>query len=273
MEMKKLPLILSVAILACIQLPLVNASHHEDADLRAAIDGEYRTDKNKARDIYRRPYETLRFLGITNNMTVIESWPGGGWYTEILAPYLKDHGQLIAATYDRNPDSQKSWMKRLNQNFDDKFVAHPENYGNIKVVGLLPSANPDLAPAGSVDAVLDFRNAHNWIKADADNIIMAWYKALKPGGIVGLVDHRMDDDKEYNPNNGYVHEKQIIAAMAKHGLKLDARSDLNRNPKDTQDHPKGVWTLPPTLTLKDQDREKYLAIGESDRMVLKFVKQ
>jgi predicted methyltransferase len=271
--MKKLPLILSVAILLCSQMPLVKASHHEDAGLNAAIAGDHRSESNKARDSYRRPFETLRFLGITDKMTVIESWPGGGWYTEILAPYLKNGGQLIAATYDRNPDSQKSWMKRLNQNFDDKFVAHPETYGNIAVVGLLPSSNPELAPPGSVDAVLDFRNAHNWIKTDADNLIMAWHKALRSGGIVGLVDHRMDDDKEYNPNNGYVHEKQIIDAMAKHGFKLEARSDLNRNPKDTKDHPKGVWTLPPTLALKDQDREKYLAIGESDRMLLKFVKQ
>jgi predicted methyltransferase len=270
--MRKLPLKLSMLILAFIQVPLVQASHHENAALVGAIAGDHRSEANKARDMYRRPAETLRFFGITKDMTVIESWPGGGWYTEILAPYLKDGGQFIAATYDRNPDSQKSWMKRLNQNFDDKFVAHPETYGNITAVGLLPSDNPALAPPGSVDAILDFRNAHNWIKTEADSMIKTWYKALKPGGIVGLVDHRMDDDKEYNPDIGYVHEKQIIDAMVKHGFKLDARSDLNRNPKDTKDHPKGVWTLPPVLTLKDQDREKYLAIGESDRMVLKFVK-
>jgi len=270
--MRKLPLMLSILILACIQIPLAHAAHHKNAALTAAIAGDHRSEKNKARDVYRRPAETLRFLGITNGMTVIESWPGGGWYTEILAPYLKGNGQLIAATYDRNPDSQKSWMKRLNQNFNDKFVAHPETYGTITVVGLLPSDNPELAPPGSVDAILDFRNAHNWIKTEADSIILAWHKALKPGGIVGLVDHRMDDAKEYNPDIGYVHEKQIIDLMAKHGFKLEARSDLNRNPKDTKDHPSGVWTLPPTLALKEQDRDKYLAIGESDRMVLKFVK-
>lgn len=270
--MNKLSLMLSTAILAFIQIPLVQASHHENTDLLAAVAGDNRSEANKARDAYRRPVETLSFFGIKNNMTVIENWPGGGWYTEILAPYLKNKGQLIAATYDRNPESQQPWMKRLNQNFDDRFVSHPEIYGNIKVVGLLPADNPELAPAESVDAILDFRNAHNWIKADADNMIMAWHMALKPGGIVGLVDHRMDDDKPYNPDNGYVHEQQIIAAMARHGFKLEARSDLNRNPKDTKDHPKGVWTLPPTLTLKEQDRDKYLAIGESDRMVLKFVK-
>jgi predicted methyltransferase len=270
--MRKLPLTLTLLILACIQFPTVQALHHENKTLAAALAGEHRSEANKARDKYRRPAETLAFFGITNDMTVIENWPGSGWYTEILAPYLKDNGQLIAATYDRNPESQKKWMHRINKNFDDKFVAHPETFGNIKVVGLLPADKPELAAAGTVDAVLDFRNAHNWIKADADNIIMAWHKALKPGGIVGLVDHRMDDDKEYNPSNGYVHEKQIIDAMAKHGFRLEARSDLNRNPKDTKDHPRGVWTLPPVLTLKDQDRDKYLAIGESDRMVLKFVK-
>ncbi len=271
--MRKLPLMLTAAMLAFIQVPQANASHHEDATLQAVIAGAQRSEANKARDKYRRPYETLRFFGIRKDMTVIESWPGGGWYTEILAPYFKDKGQLIAATYDRNPDTQKAWMKRLNQNFDDRFVAHPEIFGNIKVVGLLASANPDLAPAGSVDAVLDFRNAHNWIKASPDNMIMAWYKALKPGGIVGLIDHRMDDDKDYNPDNGYVHEQQIIDLMARHRFELAARSDLNRNSKDTKDHPRGVWTLPPTLALKEQDQDKYLAIGESDRMVLKFVKR
>jgi predicted methyltransferase len=200
--MRKLILMIPITLLMCLQFSVATAASNTDKALQKAVANELRSEKNKARDAYRRPYETLQFLGITADMTVIENWPGGGWYTEILAPYLKDKGQLIAATYDRNPDTQKSWQKRSNKNFDEKFVADPENYGNVKAVGFLPSAKSELAAAGTVDAVLDFRNAHNWIKGDPDNIIKAWYKALKPGGIVGLVDHRRDDDKDYNPGSG-----------------------------------------------------------------------
>ena len=271
--MKNLTLIISAALLAFFNLPLIANDSADSGDkLTRVLNGDQRSEANKARDMYRRPYETLTFFGLTENMTVIESWPGGGWYTEVLGPYLKDSGKLIAATYDRNPETQGDYYRKANQKFDDKVIAHPEVFGTVTVVGLTPDAASVLAEPGSVDMVLDFRNAHNWIRKEPDSIVKAWYNALKPGGIVGIVDHRMDEGKEIAQRNGYIHESTVIDVMERNGFKLEAKSELNANPKDTKDHPKGVWTLPPSLALGDQDREKYLAIGESDRMVLKFVK-
>ena len=265
--MKKFFTILLLAVVT------ISVSHSTLADaLRSAIAGDHRQEKNVIRDVYRNPYETLSFFGIEENMTVLESWPGGGWYTEILGAYLKDKGQLIAATYDRNPKTQKSWQANLNKNFDENFVAKTELYGKISVVGFSPGTGDDLAEPGTVDAILDFRNAHNWIKSAPDAVPEAWHKSLKKGGIVGLVDHRMDADKAYNPKNGYVHEAQIVEIMEKHGFKFVGKSEINSNARDTKDHPSGVWTLPPTLARKAEEKNKYLAIGESDRLVMKFEK-
>lgn len=271
--MKNLTLIFAAAIVAVFHLPVIandDATHPDK--LAQVLMGSQRSEANKARDVYRHPFETLKFFGINENMTVIESWPGGGWYTEVLGPYLKDSGKLIAATYNRDPETQGDYYKRANQRYDENFVSHPEVFGPITVVGLSPEPLAVLAEPGSVDMVLDFRNAHNWIQKKPDSIVKAWYNALKPGGIVGIVDHRMDEGVEITKRNGYIHESTVIDVMERNGFKLDAKSELNANPKDTKDHPKGVWTLPPSLALGDEDRDKYLAIGESDRMVLKFVK-
>ncbi len=240
--------------------------------LRDIVQGDHRQEKNVLRDVYRNPHETLSFFGIRENMTVLESWPGGGWYTEILAPYLKDKGSLIAATYDRNPSTQKKWQASTNKGYDERYVADKETYGDITVVSFAPETGADLATPGSVDMVLDFRNAHNWLQSAPDAVPAAWYKALKKGGIVGIVDHRLGHDQTYNPKTGYVHVEQIIDLMQKHGFKFVEKSSVNRNARDTRDHPRGVWTLPPTLAMKDEKKNKYLAIGESDRMVLKFKK-
>jgi predicted methyltransferase len=251
----------------------ISVSHSTLADaLWSAVAGDQRQEKNVIRDVYRNPYETLSFFGIEEDMTVLENWPGGGWYTEILGAYLKDKGQLIAATYDRNPKTQKSWQAGLNKSFDENFVAKTELYGKIAVVGFSPGSGDDLAKPGTVDAILDFRNAHNWIKSAPDAVPEAWHKSLKKGGIVGLVDHRMDAKKPYNPKNGYVHEAQIVEIMEKHGFKFIGKSEINSNARDTKDHPSGVWTLPPTLARKAEEKNKYLAIGESDRLVMKFEK-
>jgi predicted methyltransferase len=237
-----------------------------------AIASDNREEKNVLRDVYRNPYETLSFFGIREDMTVLESWPGGGWYSEILAPYLKDDGTLIAATYNRDPKTQKKWQGRTNKNYDDKFVANKNIYGNIDVVSFAPETGEAIAEPGSVDLVLDFRNAHNWLKSASDSVPAAWHKALRKGGIVGIVDHRMDADKTYNPDNGYIHEKQLIEVMSNHGFKLIDKSEINSNSRDTKDHPSGVWTLPPTLAKKAEHKNKYLAMGESDRLVMKFEK-
>ena len=244
----------------------------EDDHLKAVIAGDHRTADEKARDQYRHPYEALRFLGIRHDMTVLEVYPGAGWYTQILAPYLKDKGKLIVAVYDRNPKTQKEWMVGYNKKFTDQFVGKSDVYGNIGVVDMVPPDRIDLAPARSVDMILDFRNAHNWIELGGDQVAAGWFKALKKGGVLGIIGHRLDEDKPKDTESGYVHQRRIVELMIKNGFKLEASSEMNSNPKDTKDHPEGVWTLPPGLALGADESAKYLAIGESDRMTLKFVK-
>ena len=245
----------------------------EDARLKEVIAGDHRTTDEKARDQYRHPYEALTFFGIHGNMTVVEIYPGAGWYTQILAPYLKHNGKLIAAVYDRNPDTQESWMVKYNKEFSDDYIGKPELYGDIDLVDMVPPDRVELAPPGSVDMVLDFRNAHNWLPWGADEVAEGYSKALKKGGVLGLIAHRMDESKPYDAENGYVHQQAIVDLMLKNGFELTASSELNSNSKDTKDYSEGVWTLPPSLTLGEEKSEKYLAIGESDRMTLKFVKR
>ena len=244
----------------------------EDAPLKAVIAGDHRTADEKARDQYRHPYEALRFFGIRSDMTVLEIYPGAGWYTQILAPYLKDKGKLIVALYDRNPKTQKEWMVGYNKKFTDQFTGKSDLYGSMEIVDMVPPERVDLASAGSVDMILDFRNAHNWIESGGDKVATGWFKALKKGGVLGIIEHRMDDNKPSDPENGYIQQKQIVDLMVKNGFKLEASSEMNSNPKDTKDHSEGVWTLPPSLSLGEEKSAKYIAIGESDRMTLKFVK-
>ena len=254
------------------------ADHHAAAEgvdpaLQAAIDGDHRSAEHKARDQYRHPAQTLTWLGLKPDMTVVEISPSRGWYTEILAPYLKDNGTLYLAGFDR--ESEVGYMKRLNALLDEKLAAKPEVYGTPTVTELAPPNKVDIAPAGSADMVLTFRNVHNWMSAGtADGVFAAMYAALKPGGILGLVEHRADPDTEQDPTagSGYVTEAETVRMAEKAGFKLVDQTEINANPKDTRDHPKGVWTLPPALSLGDEDKEKYLAIGESDRMTLKFKK-
>ena len=245
----------------------------EDSRLKEVIAGDHRTSDAKARDQYRHPYESLTFFGIREDMTIVEIYPGGGWYTQILAPYLKDEGKLIDAVYDRNPKTQKSWVAEYNKEFSDQYVGKTELYGDIELVDMVPPDRVELAPPGTVDMILDFRNAHNWLPWGSDEVAASWYKALKKGGVVGLIAHRMDASKPYDPENGYVHQQAIVDLMVKSGFELAAASEVNSNPKDTKDHSEGVWTLPPGLALGKEKSEKYLAIGESDRMTLKFVKR
>ena len=249
------------------------AAEGVDPALQAAIDGDHRSAEHKARDQYRRPAQTLTWMGLKPDMTVVEISPSRGWYTEILAPYLKDQGSLYLAGFDR--DSEVAYMKRLNTLLDEKLAANPEAYGTPTVTELAPPNKVDIAPAGSADMVLTFRNVHNWMSAGtADGVFAAMYAALKPGGILGLVEHRADPNTEQDPkaSSGYVTEAETVRMAERAGFKLVDQTEINANPKDTRDHPKGVWTLPPALSLGDEDREKYLAIGESDRMTLKFKK-
>jgi predicted methyltransferase len=267
--MKK-TLALVAIILSSMGMPALAQHNH---DLMLAVEAPTRSADNKVRDVHRHPYETLEFFGIQKNFTVVEMWPGTGWYTEILAPYLNADGKLIAATFDRSDTPPAAYMAtRVTQL--DRLLASDPVYANVVISEQVSERVSEIAPAGSVDAILDFRNAHNWTTAGPDNIIMAWHNALKQGGIVGIVDHRRGADEAFQPGTGYIHEQQLIDLMAKHGFALAGRSEVNANPADTKDHPGGVWNLPPTLqNVADADLPKYLAIGESDRMTLKFVKE
>ena len=236
-------------------------------DLERAISSEERDPKNAARDSSRHPLETLSFFGIKSDMTIVELSPGGGWYTEILANFLHEPGKLIAAHFD--PNSERAYYKRSRANFEKKMSAN-SMFDTVEMVTI----NSNLAEPNSVDAVLTFRNLHNWLGSDMDLIFSNSYKALRPGGIFGVVEHRAKPGTsiEAMKKSGYVSEEHAIEIAKKHGFKLVAKSEINANPKDSTDHPGGVWTLPPNLRLKDVDREKYLEIGESDRMTLLFKK-
>jgi predicted methyltransferase len=258
---------------------VVQADHHEKKDgtptaLQAAIAASHRAEADKARDKYRHPLETLTFFGVKDNMTVVEVWPGrGGWYTDILAPFLKERGMYYAAGVD--PQSSVEGRRTAAKSFKDKLAANPALFGSVKETILTPPTYVDIAPEGSADMVLTFRNVHNWMAdGQAEAAFKAMYKALKPGGTLGVVEHRGNPKVPQDPKaaSGYVNEDVVIKMAEAAGFKLEGKSEINANPKDTKDYPQGVWTLPPVLRLKDVDKEKYLAIGESDRMTLKFVK-
>ena len=245
------------------------------ARVEAAMFGDHRSADNTARNRYRHPVGTLTFLGLKDGMTVMEIWPGGGWYTEVLAPAIRDHGKFIVAGYDVAVPDQPDYRYRLQKRLLEKFAANPELYDQVGVVKFSPPESASLGAAGSVDMILTFRNTHGWVSDGlAQSIFSEFARVLKPGGILGLVQHRAADgaDPATTAEQGYVSEQAVIALAAAAGLELEARSAVNANPKDTKDHPEGVWTLPPSLRLEDQDKDKYLAIGESDRMTLRFRK-
>jgi len=240
--------------------------------LQALAAGAQRSPANRARDPYRHPVELLTFFGVPDNAAVIEILPGAsGYWTEILAPYLKERGRYIAAI---DEDSASPEARRENEGFVSKIAADPANYGKVEIAEFHPGAK-EIAPAGTADFVLTFRNIHNWMAAGtADQAFQTFFRALKPGGILGLEEHRGRADQPQDPvaKSGYVRQDYAIALAEAAGFKFVASSEVNANPKDTKDYSVGVWALPPTYRLKDQDREKYAAIGESDRFVLKFVK-
>ncbi|MEO7404455.1 MAG: methyltransferase [Burkholderiales bacterium] len=232
----------------------------------------HRTQANAVRDPARNPLPVLTFFGVTSTSNVIEILPGsGGYYMEMLAPFLRERGRYIAA--NRAPDAAPQYVAD-HQKLLARLKAEPRFYDRV-VVTAFDVDKHEIAPAGSADFVLTFRNLHNWIeRGEIEGSLRAFHRALKPGGILGVVDHRgrADQTQEAQMKSGYVREDYAIAIIEKGGFKLEGRSDVNANSRDTKDHPAGVWTLPPTYRLKDQDRVKYAAIGESDRFTLRFVK-
>ncbi|MGR9115113.1 MAG: class I SAM-dependent methyltransferase [Gammaproteobacteria bacterium] len=262
--------LISGLLLACL---LASANADDASLLTQALNGSHRSAENKARDRFRHPQQTLAFFDVKEDMTVVEIWPGAGWYTEVLAPYLRDKGKLYAAHFSK--DSKVPYFRNTLQQFVAKIQAHPEVYGKLELTALQPPEFVEIAPEASADRILTFRNVHNWMKAGhAEAVFDAMYKALKPGGILGVVEHRSAPDmtQDMQAESGYVSEETVIGFAEKAGFKLLEKSEINANSLDTKNYQAGVWTLPPSLRLNDQDREKYLAIGESDRMTLKFVK-
>jgi len=238
-------------------------------------EGEHRSDANIARNQYRHPVETLEFFGIEEGMTVMEIWPGGGWYTEVLAPAMRDYGNLIIATWDPAVEGQPSYRYRLPKQMEENFEQHPEVYDQVTFEYFSPPDSPSLGDAGSIDVIVTFRNTHGWITAgQAQDIFNEFARVLKPGGILGVVQHRADEgsDPQVSAKKGYVSEAAVKEIAANAGLEFVAASEVNANPKDKKDHSEGVWTLPPSYQLGDKDKEKYAGIGESDRMTLKFRK-
>ena len=251
-----------------------------EGSLEWAVAGTWRLDKERARDQFRHPVETLKFFGVKPSDTVVEIAPGGGWFTAILGPYLmKGGGQLYAANVD--PEASEGARKKVD-NYRAAFVDHPETFGKITLT-VASRTSPGLAPDGSADAVLTFRNVHNWMAGGyADKIFADAFRALKPGGVFGVEEHRLPSarDQDLNASKGYVLESYVVQLAQNAGFVLEESSEINANPKDTADHPLGVWMLPPTLDKPEPgtpeagayDEAKYKAIGESDRMTLRFRK-
>ncbi len=245
--------------------------------LSSIIQAPHRAE-SATRDIYRHPAETLAFFDVKPNMTVVEIWPGAnGWYTEILAPYLRQQGSLYAAQF--NADSESAFYRNARATFEEKLSASPELYSKVTVTSFNPPAYIDVAPEGSADRILTFRSVHNWyMRGGGDERVLsafsAFYKALKPGGILGVVEHRLPESRPYSDQegSGYMREDYVIKQAELAGFKLLGKSDINANPADSTLHPQGVWTLPPSLRLGEEKKAHYLGIGESDRMTLKFVK-
>ncbi|MGA9341390.1 MAG: methyltransferase [Rhodanobacteraceae bacterium] len=252
--------------------PPASAASLATGNLDQVLAGSWRSDAEKARDQYRHPKQTLDFFGLKPDMTAVEITPGGGWYAEILAPFLNAGGHYVAAV--AKPSKPDGEAAKQNAALRAKFAADPTQYGNAKVIEFDPKA-PNFGPSGSADMVVTFRNIHNWVAAGtAPAMFKAFFDVLKPGGILGVTDHRAapGSDVKKTEHSGYLPQDYVESLATGAGFKLADQSEINANAKDTRDHEKGVWTLPPTLTLGDKDKAKYLAIGESDRMTLKFVK-
>lgn len=259
--------------LAIVVAALLASPAQADLDWDAALGGDQRAESNSVRDSARHPRETLEFFGLTQGMTVVELAPGGGWYTEIFAPLLKDNGTYYAAHHGLN--SPGSYYRNSLGKYLQKLAGNADLYGDVIITQMQPPALVDVAPAGTADLVVGFRNVHSWMRGDTlQSVLRAAHASLKPGGKLGIVQHRAKPGTsiEDMKSSGYVTEEYVIGAAEKAGFKLEARSEVNANPKDTADHPNGVWSLPPSLSDRDGDNARYLAIGESDRMTLLFVK-
>lgn len=279
--MRKMLLIVVGVVMA---MPVWAGDLPIDARIERGMSGDHRSEENIDRNRYRHPVGTLTFLGLEDGMTVMEIWPGGGWYTEVLAPVMRHHGQFIVAAYDVDVPDQPQYRYGLQKTLLEKFSSRPDVYDQVALVPFSPPDSASLGEAGSIDLLLTFRNTHGWVGGgEARMIFTEFARVLKPGGILGVVQHRAEQgtDPAKTSEMGYLSEDAVIELARGAGLYLEARSEVNANPADTRDWEGGVWTLPPGLSqcrdLESEDeitacREQYRAIGESDRMTLRFRK-
>ena len=250
---------------------------NQASPIDGVLAGDWRADSNKARDVYRHPRQTLGFFGVKPDQTVIEMWPGGGWYAEVLAPLLRDAGSYTGILVDpaKQADADgTAYAERTNSKLRVLFEKRPDVFGKARLLEA-GSAAPVLGDANSADVVLTFRNAHNWVMDGNEKAMFkAMFDVLKPGGTLGVVDHRAKSDQPAAEmkKSGYLPEAYVISLAEAAGFRLQAKSEINANPRDTKDYADGVWTLPPRLAKGDVDRARYVAIGESDRMTLRFTK-
>lgn len=265
--------VLLLPLLATAAMAATALAQDTETVIDKAMTGSHRPEANKARDKYRHPKETLLFFGLKPNMTLVEITPGAGWYTEILAPVMR--GGIYYAALSRVTEQSSDAQRANDRTFRAKLSGDADLYGKVRL-SVFEANAIQVAPAGSADMVLTFRNVHNWAKAGtADAMFKAFYDSLKSGGVLGVVEHRAKPGTTFERqiDSGYMTEAYVTETAHKVGFKLDNKSEINANPRDTADYPGGVWTLPPTLrNVADAQKPKYLAIGESDRMTLKFVK-
>lgn len=269
---KKSPLLLLIGTLLAVSCSTTSTRQTTTLALENILGGSQRSEENRARDRYRHPKETLLFFGIRPETRVLEVWPEPGWYTEIIAPLVRDQGRYVAALIAPVPDNR--FIEQRLAAYRQKVADRPDLYGRIEIV-TFPVDGADAVTPGSMDMALTFRNIHNWMARDmAPQAFASLYRALKPGGVLGVVEHRGNPSTPQDPmaKSGYVNEDYAIKMIEAQGFRLVAESQVNANPLDTKDYEQGVWTLPPTYRLGDKDRQKYADIGESDRFTLKFVK-
>ena len=266
---------LAAVAIALVAVGCASATNTQETTAQALdriLADAHRPAADSARDVYRHPKETLLFFGLRPLMQVAEIWPEPGWYTEVIAPLVKDQGKYTAALSAPQPDNP--YVTARTAAYLQRFAANQERYGKIELTTFAKDGG-ELAAPGSLDMVVTFRNIHNWMSGGwAPQAFAKMYKALKPGGILGVVEHRGNPQVPQDPKakSGYVREDEAIRLIESQGFALVAQSQINANPKDTKDYSQGVWTLPPVYRLGDKDKDVYAAIGESDRFTLKFVK-
>jgi len=264
--------------------PLFASDLPIEARIEQAMLGGHRSEANLARNRYRHPVGTLTFLGLQDGMTVLEIWPGSGWYSEVLAPVIRHHGQFLVASFDPDVTGQPEYRYGLHRQLLEKFSDSPGIYDQVAVIPFSPPGSATLGDANSIDLILTFRNTHGWISDGvAAQIFSEFERVLKPGGVLGLVQHRAEagTDPKLTSEMGYVSEEAVIALAKSAGLYLEARSEVNANPADTKDYAEGVWTLPPGFAMCKETasgpemeacQAPWREIGESDRMTLRFRK-